>query len=94
EVEIAFDGPSGISAARSFRPELILCDLNLAGASGFEVLAAVKSEPALDGVVVAAMTGYDEDEHREQTRRAGFDAHLVKPFSLAELQSLIRQLSD
>lgn len=93
QVEIAFDGPSGITAARSFRPELILCDLSLPGADGFEVLNAVQREPALDGVVVAAMTGYNEDEHKEQTRKAGFAAHLVKPVSLEQLQSLIRDLS-
>ncbi len=92
EVEIAFDGLSGIAAARSFRPEIILCDLSLPGANGFEVLSAVKSDPALDGVVVAAMTGYSEDEHKERTRKAGFDAHLIKPVSLQQLQSLIRDL--
>lgn len=92
EVEIAFDGPSGIIAAKSFRPELILCDLSLPGANGFEVLSAVKSELALDRVVVAAVTGYGEDEHKERTKKAGFDAHLVKPVSLEQLQSLIRAL--
>jgi PAS domain S-box-containing protein len=92
ETEIAFDGPSGIEVAKRFRPEVVLCDLNLPGASGFDVLKALRDEPALNGVLVAAMTGYDDDEHKGRTKTAGFNAHLVKPVSLEQLDQLIRQL--
>lgn len=93
-VEVAFDGPSGIEAARSFRPELILCDLSLPGASGLEVVSTIKADPKLDGVVVAAVTGYAGDEDKRRTKKAGFDAHLVKPVSLEQLQMLVRQLPN
>jgi len=89
EAEIAFDGPSGIEAAKQFRPELVLCDLNLPGLDGFEVLKALKSDSALNAIKVAAITGFDEEQQKERTKKAGFDAHLVKPVSMEQIAGLI-----
>ncbi len=94
QAEVAFDGPSGVEVAGRFRPDLVLCDLNLPGASGFDVLKALKSDAALNGTLVAAMTGYDGDEYRERTSAAGFDAHLVKPIEMEQIQDLIRRLES
>lgn len=93
QVEVAFDGPSGVEAAKRFRPELILCDLDLPGASGFEVLSAVKADPSLKATVLAAVTGYDADEDKLRTRQAGFEAHLVKPVSFEQLRTLIQTVA-
>jgi CheY-like chemotaxis protein len=40
-------------------------------------------------VLLVALTGYGQDEDRRRSREAGFDAHLVKPADLAELQRLL-----
>lgn len=93
EVEIALDGPSGIEAARRFRPDLVLCDISLPGMSGYDILHALHAETGLEGTRVVALTGYDDEEHKRRTAEAGFFAHLVKPFTLEALQGLIARLS-
>jgi len=40
-------------------------------------------------VIVAAMTGLGSDEDMARTRAAGFDAHLVKPVDLPELERVL-----
>jgi two-component system, chemotaxis family, CheB/CheR fusion protein len=39
-----------------------------------------------------AHSGYGEAEHREKSRQAGFDHHLVKPADLSQLTGLIASL--
>jgi CheY-like chemotaxis protein len=39
-----------------------------------------------------AVTGYGQESDRERARRAGFDAHVVKPVDIGRLEELVRQL--
>lgn len=41
---------------------------------------------------VGALTGYGQARDRERSREAGFDAHLVKPLSLATLTGTLEEL--
>ncbi len=92
QVEIAFDGQQGVEAARQFRPDLILCDLNMPRWSGYDVVRALRADSGLQNSMLVAVTGYDDDSERQQTAQAGFDAHIVKPISLKSFQDLIRKL--
>ena len=75
----ALDGRTGISRARELRPDVVLCDLGLPDVDGYEVARAVRGDPALAGVLLVALSGYAQAEHRELSRAAGFVAHLAKP---------------
>src|SRR5687767_10436574 len=80
-----------ISAARQGRPDLVIADTNLGGRTGYELCAAVKSDPGMRGVPVYILasthTPYDESKGRE----AGADGHLQKPF---ESQGIIDKVND
>jgi CheY-like chemotaxis protein len=79
-VQVAQDGPSGLSVARARRPEVILCDIGLPGAmDGYQVARTVRADPSLRAVRLIALTGYGEQEDRDRAEQAGFDAHLTKP---------------
>ena len=56
------------------------------GMDGFEVARRLRAEPALAGVRVVAVPGWGHEDDRRRTREAGFDAHLVKPVDLAEVE--------
>ena len=85
----AADGPRGVAAARSERPDLIACDVNLPGMDGFAVLAALKGEPSLSGVPILAVTALAMAGDREKVLAAGFDGYISKPI---ELESFVAEL--
>lgn len=92
DVAVAFDGPDGIEAARSFGPEVVLCDIGLPGMDGYEVARALRRDPALGGLVLVALTGYALSQDEEHAMEAGFDHHLAKPPNLGALDRLLREL--
>jgi CheY-like chemotaxis protein len=50
----------------------------------------LKGHPELSGIRLVAHTGYGSPEDRQKAREAGFDAHLVKPAELEELEKALR----
>ncbi|MDR5781883.1 PAS domain S-box protein [Caballeronia sp. LZ065] len=83
----AYDGSEALASFGTERPQVVLLDLSMPGLTGFDVIRRMRDEGAR--VVVAAMTGLGSDEDRARTRAAGFDAHLVKPVDLPELERVL-----
>lgn len=93
----AADGPRGVAAARSERPDLIACDVNLPGMDGFAVLAELRKEQALIGVPILAVTALAMAGDREKVLAAGFDGYISKPIEpesfVAELEAFLASAS-
>jgi CheY-like chemotaxis protein/anti-sigma regulatory factor (Ser/Thr protein kinase) len=89
---IAFDGWSGIEAAQTCLPDVVLLDIGLPGIDGFEVARRLRIQLEGDLPYVVALTGYGQEEDRRRTREAGFDEHLVKPVNPPELELLLTGL--
>ena len=79
EVMVAHDGQAAIEIAAAFRPEAIILDIGLPRMSGYEVGVAIRQLSGLHDVVIVGVTGYGQSADYEQSQRAGFNAHLVKP---------------
>ena len=88
DVRLAHDGPSALSAAREYKPEVILLDIGLPGMDGFAVATELRKE-GIGGRMLVALTGYGEQQDRDRTHKVGFDHHLVKPIDPDTLQKLI-----
>jgi CheY-like chemotaxis protein len=89
-VEECGDGPGGVAAIRRLCPDLAFIDIGLPGCDGYQVAADVRSDPACEDVRLIAMTGYGQPEDCRRALSAGFDAHLVKPVRIDELNSILR----
>ncbi len=89
EVRIASDGPAALEAARAFKPRYVLLDIGLPGMSGYEVAGRLRQLPETQRAVLIALTGYSQEEDRQRSKEAGFDHHLVKPVSMAELTAVL-----
>jgi len=89
QVGVAFDGPSGLQAAIDQRPDVMLLDIGLPGMTGIEVAERIRREPALERIVLIALTGYGQDTDRLRSRAAGFDHHLTKPADFAEVEKIL-----
>jgi two-component system CheB/CheR fusion protein len=88
-VEVAYTSLAGLEAASWFAPDAILLDIGLPRMSGYEVARRMRSNPALRGARLLALSGFGRAEDRERSREAGFDDHLVKPASLETLEKAL-----
>ncbi len=89
EVAVAHDGYAGLEHARAFRPDIVILDIGLPGMNGYEVARNLRRLPGLRDVLLVAMTGWGKDEDRRKSMEAGFNAHLVKPVELNDLEALL-----
>jgi len=88
-VEMAHSGPSGIAKARTFAPEVVLCDIGLPGMDGFAVAEAFRADETLRSTFLVALSGYTMPADLAKARAAGFDEHLAKPPNLTKLSELV-----
>ena len=96
DVQVAFDGVSGLEAVRSFHPAAILMDIGLPGIDGYEMARRIRQDPELNSGLdlLAAVTGYADPEARHRSQEAGFDRHLVKPVDPEVVLALLASLSS
>lgn len=87
EVHTATDGPGGLSAARAFKPDLVVLDVMLPGMDGLEVLAHLRRE---SDVYVILLTARSEETDKIVGLSMGADDYLAKPFSPRELVARIK----
>lgn len=87
EVFTAADGPSGLKAARAFKPDLIVLDLMLPGMDGIELLSRLRRESQ---VYVIMLTARTEETDKIVGLSVGADDYVTKPFSPRELVARIK----
>lgn len=88
-VRTAASGPEGIDLARELQPDVLICDIGLPGMSGYQVAECFRSDPALMGVYLIALSGYAQQKDMELSRAAGFNLHLAKPVELSSLSQAL-----
>lgn len=76
--------------ALQHKPQVIVLDIGLPGIDGYEVARRIKKNPALAHIRLVAHTGYGSPEDRKRAMDAGFDAHLVKPAELPDLERALQ----
>jgi CheY-like chemotaxis protein len=90
EVSVVHRGADALVRARAFRPALIIMDLAMPGASGYDLAPALRASPELEGARLVALSGYDGEDDRRRSRAAGFDHHWVKPLDPDALATLLQ----
>jgi len=80
EVLMREDGPSGLAAARSEAPDLLVLDIGLPEMDGWQVLDQLRSRPETRSLPVLVLTAHAEEESRRRADEGGADAFVTKPF--------------
>jgi CheY-like chemotaxis protein len=94
-VSMAESAPEAFAAFQRERPHVVLLDLGLPDEDGFSLIKRLRELSGRDGANVVpaiALTGYGSPEDRDQTRSAGFQAHLVKPIGLSDMLDCVVKL--
>lgn len=84
-VQVARDPEEGLRAIIDSAPDLILLDLNLPYMSGFEVLEALRSDPATREIPVIMLTAQKDEESYGRCEKIGIDGFLTKPLQSDKL---------
>jgi len=79
EVRGAGDAPEALQLLQTFRPRLILMDLQLPGTNGYELTRTIKADLALREIPIIALTAYAMRGDEEKARAAGCDGYVTKP---------------
>lgn len=87
-VDVAPDGDSGLTAARSTEYDAVLCDVALPGRDGFSLVAELRRSGRQ--VPIVMVTARDDVTSRVQGLELGADDYLVKPFHFSELIARLR----
>ncbi len=85
DVVTATNGPDALALAEDERPDCILLDVMMPEMNGFEVLQALRENPATERIPVIMLTGVSEREKIRDALSAGIDYYIVKPFQLHDL---------
>ena len=85
------EGYEAINLARNLRPDLILMDIQLPEISGLEVTKRIKADPDIRHIPIIAVTAFAMKDDEEKILRAGCEAYISKPISIADFLAAIRQ---
>ena len=95
EIFTASDGPSGLQAARAYKPDLVVLDIMLPGMDGLEVLTRLRRESE---VYVILLTAKTEEVDKIIGLSVGANDYVSKPFSprelVARIKSALRRLHN
>lgn len=89
-VVMAHDVATALKLADSQRFDLVVSDLGLPDASGFELMTRLKARHGLLGI---ALSGYGMEEDMRRSRACGFVDHVVKPVDAQRLAAVIRRVT-
>jgi len=92
EIIEAENGAGALQAVRKYLPAAVLLDVMMPGdMDGLQVLDAIKSNAKTQATLVAMLTARGLQSDIAEARRRGADAYFVKPFSLLQVASWIRE---
>ncbi|HPD97236.1 MAG TPA: response regulator transcription factor [Synergistales bacterium] len=91
-VELAHDGDSGLLAAETSLPDLVILDVMLPGMDGWEVCRRIRENPSTRNTPVLMLTARREERDLLAGFDVGADDYMKKPFSVNELAARVRSL--
>jgi PAS domain S-box-containing protein len=92
EVRTAHDGLEAVEIASAFQPDLILLDIGMPKLNGYDACRRIREQPWSKNALLAALTGWGQEEDKRRSQEAGFDRHLVKPVEPGALEKLLVEI--
>jgi two-component system cell cycle response regulator DivK len=94
ETEGVTDSRFALDAARDFRPDLVITDIQLPHVSGLELMELIRADADLRQVPIMAVTAYAGVGDDERIRAAGAQAYVSKPISVMRFAEAVEELLE
>jgi DNA-binding response OmpR family regulator len=91
QLEVAANGREGIEKAIELVPDVIVSDVMMPEADGFELCRTLKEDQRSSHIPIVLLTALGDMPHRLEGLETGADAYLVKPFNEQELELSLRK---
>jgi two-component system CheB/CheR fusion protein len=88
-VHAAYDGKAAIALAADVRPQVLILDIGMPGATGYEIAEWARQQPWGPDAIMVAVTGWGQEQDGDRALRSGFDTRLVKPVNVDQLLQAI-----
>jgi CheY-like chemotaxis protein len=88
-IDVAYTGSEGLALARTFPPDVVLCDVSLPDMDGYRIAREFRADQRLRSAFLVALTGHTRAEDETKAHDAGFDRHVAKPLSLKKLEQVM-----
>lgn len=89
DVRTAMDANEALEVLRTFRPQLILMDIQLPGMDGLELARRLKADPINESLLIVAVTASAMKGDEEKAMAAGCDGYITKPIDTRALPKLV-----
>lgn len=89
DVRTAADAEEALELLASWRPRLILMDIQLPGMDGLQLTRQLKAHPATRGIIILALTAYAMKGDEEKAVAAGCDGYVAKPIDTRSLPQTV-----
>jgi CheY-like chemotaxis protein len=90
EVDSVADPRLALQRVASFRPEVVLMDIQMPGIDGLTLTRQIKADPAMCHIPVLAFTANAMRGDEERMRQAGCDGYLSKPIEVSRFAAQVR----
>jgi len=90
--EAVLDSRLALEAARSFKPDLVITDIQLPHVTGIELMELIRKDEDLHDVPIMAVTAYSGVGDDERIRAAGAQAYVSKPISVVRFAETVEEL--
>jgi two-component system cell cycle response regulator DivK len=91
DARTAPDAEQALKGLETFRPSVILMDIQLPGMDGLELTRRLKAAPQTRDIVIIALTAYAMKGDEERALAAGCDGYIAKPIDIQTLPTIIAQ---
>lgn len=94
DVRLAEDGTRALEELAAQRPDVVVLDVQMPDVDGWTVLEHIRSTPYLASTRVAMCTVKTPTEDEWRALRLRPDAHLAKPYTITDLEEVVRSLAQ
>ena len=94
EATFVTDARDALAEVLDRKPQIVFLDIAMPSINGYELASMIRRWMPSSEVRLVAVTAYGAEEDRARSRRAGFDAHVLKPIDPALVESIIQTVIE